>query len=152
VFDRNSIPLDSQLCFALYSTEIAVGRLFKPLLDACGITYTQYLVLCTLWEKDARTVSSIAERLLLEPSTITPLAKRLEHAGFVLRDRNPEDEREVFVRLTEKGAALAPEMNCLAGALQAHSGLSPEQILSLNEKVKSFRDALARGATSPKTD
>jgi MarR family transcriptional regulator, organic hydroperoxide resistance regulator len=149
--DRNSIPLDNQLCFAIYSTEIAVHRLFKPLLDAYGVTYPQYLVLCVLWERDSRTISAIADRLFLEASTITPLVQRLERAGFVGRVRSPEDERRVFVRLTRKGLALAPEMNCLAGALQARSGMSGAQILSLNEKLKSFRDSLANGVADRKT-
>jgi MarR family transcriptional regulator, organic hydroperoxide resistance regulator len=149
--DRNSIPLDNQLCFALYSTEIAVHRLFKPLLDARGITYPQYLVLCVLWERDGRTISAISDRLFLEASTITPLVQRLERAGLVARDRSPEDERQVFVRVTKKGLALASEMNCLAGALQARSGMSAAQILSLNEKLKSFRDTLADGVDNRKT-
>ncbi len=149
--DQNSIPLDNQLCFALYSTEIAVHRLFKPLLDASGITYPQYLVLCVLWERNARTISGIAERLFLEASTITPLVQRLERAGFVARERGPEDERQVFVCLTERGSALAPEMSCLAGALQARSGMSAVQILSLNEKIKSFREALSNAVDDGET-
>ncbi len=140
---HKSIPLERQLCFALYSAEMAVMRAFKPLLDARRITYPQYLVLCTLWERNERTVSAIGERLSLEPSTITPLLKRLETAGFVRRERNPEDERQVFVRLTAKGAALEPEMNCLTETLQARSGMTADQILSLNDDVQSFRDAVA---------
>ncbi len=140
-----SIPLDSHLCFALYSAVIAVNRVYRPLLDAHGLTYPQYLVLCTLWEQDGRTISAIGARLSLEPSTITPLIKRLEHAGLVRRQRNPKDERQVFVRLTAKGTALQPEMSCLTQTLLERSGLTVNQILSLNEEVKSLRQALVKG-------
>src|ERR1700754_1554145 len=93
------LPLDAQLCFSLYSTSIAINRLYKPMLDSLGLTYPQYLVLSVLWEKDGRTISAIADRLALEPSTITPLVKRLEAAGFVERQRNAKDERVVNVTL-----------------------------------------------------
>lgn len=96
------IPLDSQLCFSLYGTTIAINRTYKPMLDAMGITYPQYLVLSTLWEGDGQTISAIADRLALEPSTITPLVKRLEAAGFVQRLRSTKDERLVGVHLTDK--------------------------------------------------
>jgi DNA-binding MarR family transcriptional regulator len=108
----NDITLDQQLCFALYSASIAIGRAYKPLLDALEITYPQYLVLSTLWERDAQSVGTIADRLALESSTITPLVKRLEQAGFVVR-RNPEDERQVVVSLTAKGTAMREKSRCL---------------------------------------
>ncbi len=82
------IPLDHQLCFSLYSASMAIGRAYKPLLDALEITYPQYLVLSTLWEGGAQSVGGIADRLALESSTVTPLVKRLEQAGFVARKRN----------------------------------------------------------------
>ena len=103
----NPIPLDSQLCFSLYGASIAINRTYKPMLDALGVTYPQYLVLSALWETDGQTITAIADRLALEPSTITPLMKRLEQAGFVGRQRNPEDERQVEVRLTAKGRNFA---------------------------------------------
>ena len=84
------LPLDAQLCFSLYSTSIAINRLYKPMLDSLGVTYPQYLVLSTLWERDGQTISAIADRLALEPSTITPLMKRLEAAGFVAAQAQPE--------------------------------------------------------------
>src|SRR5688572_22363712 len=94
-----SIPLEGQLCFSIYSATLAINRLYKPMLDRLGITYPQYLVLSVLWEEDGQTIGAIAERLALEPSTITPLVKRLEAAGLVGRLRNPADERQVQVRL-----------------------------------------------------
>ncbi len=102
----DEIPLDYQLCFALHGASMAIGRAYKPLLDALEITYPQYLVLSTLWERGAQTVGAIADRLALESSTVTPLVKRLEQADFVVRNRNPEDERQVVVGLAAKGTAL----------------------------------------------
>ena len=79
--------LNQLLCFSLYSASMAVNRTYKPLLDELGITYPQYLVLNALWEEDGQTVGSIAERLSLESSTVTPLIKRLESAALLTRER-----------------------------------------------------------------
>src|ERR1700742_4077492 len=97
------LPLDRQLGFSLYGAFMAVSRTYKPWLDKLGLTYPQYLVLSVLWEGDDQTITGIAARLDLEPSTITPLVKRLELAGHVVRQRNPADERQVKVSLTEQG-------------------------------------------------
>ena len=115
--------LDDQLCFALYAASMAVGRAYKPMLDALGITYPQYLVLHALWEEDARTVGAIAERLALESSTVTPLVKRLEAAGHVTRQRDPRDERQVRVTLTDSGRTLREQCGCLGETLVARSGM-----------------------------
>ena len=136
-------PLDEQLCFSLYSASMAVGRAYKPLLDAIGITYPQYLVLHALWEQDARTIGAIAERLALESSTVTPLVKRLEAAGHVTRQRNPNDERQVRVLLTDSGRELRQRCGCLAEELVARSGLSVDQLAALNQQVATLRRALA---------
>ena len=91
---------------SLYAASIAVNRTYKPMLDEFGLTYPQYLVLSTLWEQDGLLVSAIADRLALESSTITPLVKRMESAGLLTRERNPMDERQVIVSLTEEGRSL----------------------------------------------
>lgn len=135
--------LDDQLCFALYAASMAVGRAYKPMLDALGITYPQYLVLHALWEEDARTVGTIAERLALESSTVTPLVKRLEAAGHVARRRDPRDERQVRVALTDSGLALRERCGCLGETLVARSGMSLAQIDALNRQVSALRAALA---------
>ncbi|MCR6502946.1 MarR family transcriptional regulator [Shinella sp. CPCC 101442] len=141
--DAHTIPLDSQLCFSIYGTTIAINRAYKPMLDALGITYPQYLVLSTLWEGDGQTISAIADRLALEPSTITPLVKRLEAAGFVTRRRSTKDERLVGVHLTDKGRDLQAETGCLTDTLLQRSGMTVEEIVALNESVQKLRDALA---------
>jgi DNA-binding MarR family transcriptional regulator len=139
---KEPLPLDMQLCFSLYSTSIAINRLYKPMLDSLGVTYPQYLVLSTLWEGDGQTISAIADRLALEPSTITPLMKRLEAAGFVSRQRNPADERQVQVYLTAKGRGLREEVSCLTDALLENSKLTIPEMIALNTQVQRLRDAL----------
>ncbi|HET6971654.1 MAG TPA: MarR family transcriptional regulator [Phenylobacterium sp.] len=140
------VPLDSQLCFAIYGATIAINRAYRPLLDKLGITYPQFLVLSALWEADGRTIGAIAERLDLEPSTITPLVKRLETAGFVTRQRNPDDERQVHVRLTPRGWSMREETVCLAEALLTRSGLTVQQVQALNAQVRQLRDAVSAPA------
>ncbi|MFI4974347.1 MAG: MarR family winged helix-turn-helix transcriptional regulator [Caulobacterales bacterium] len=139
------LPLDSQLGFSLYGAFIAVGRSYKPWLDRLGLTYPQYLVLSVLWEGDDQTITGIASRLDLEPSTITPLVKRLEQAGHVVRRRNPSDERQVRVLLTDQGRAVRAETKTLAEALDNKSGITVDALVDLNTRIKALRDAF-RGA------
>jgi len=134
--------LDDQLCFSLYGASMAVGRAYKPLLDRMGITYPQYLLLSSLGEEDARSVGAIAERLMLESSTITPLVKRLAGTGLVTRERNPENERQVIVTLTEAGRALLRDCACLGERLVAGSGQSLAELHRLNREIRALRDAL----------
>ncbi len=140
--ENEPLPLNAQLCFSLYSTTIAINRLYKPMLDSLGVTYPQYLVLSTLWEGDGQTISAIADRLALEPSTITPLMKRLESAGFVSRQRNARDERQVQAFLTAKGKSLRADVGCLTQSLLENSQLSVKEMIALNEQVQRLRDAL----------
>jgi MarR family transcriptional regulator, organic hydroperoxide resistance regulator len=138
------LPLDRQLGFGLYSAFMAVSRTYKPWLDKLGLTYPQYLVLCVLWEEDDQTIGAIAARLDLEPSTITPLMKRLEQAGQVTRQRNPADERQVKVTLTAQGRALRAETRSLADALyetSGRAGMTVADVADLNRRVTALRDA-----------
>jgi len=106
------------------------------------VTYPQFLVLNVLWRRDGQNVGSIAQQLALESSTLTPLLKRLESAKLVRRERNPDNERQVVVTLTPKGAALRARGGCLGETLVRTSGQSPEQLHELNAKVKGLRDAI----------
>jgi DNA-binding MarR family transcriptional regulator len=137
------VPLDGQLCFSIYSAGIAINRAYKPLLDELGLTYPQYLVLSALWEDGEQTVGGIAARLDLEPSTITPLVKRLEQAGLVARRRNPEDERQVRVTLTDKGRALRGPAGCLLDELLRRSGLTVDELIDLNARVRRLKVAVS---------
>lgn len=139
------LPLERQLGFALYGAFIAIGRTYKPWLDRLGLTYPQYLVLSVLWEEDDQTISGIAARLDLEPSTITPLVKRLEEAGHVVRRRNPSDERQVKVGLTDQGRAIRAQTKTLADALYAKAGMSVDELSDLNTRIRALRDAFRAG-------
>lgn len=139
----DDIKLDDHLCFALYSASMAVTRLYKPLLDGLGITYPQYLVLNALRDAETLTIGGLASRLSLEPSTITPLVKRLEAAGLVARARSPHDEREVRVSLTDAGAEVVGRTACLAEALLAKSGMGLGELAQLRDLVRDFRTKVA---------
>ena len=136
------IPLDEQLCFSLYTATIAINRAYKPVLDRLGITYPQFLVLQALHEQPDRTIGQIAERLSLESSTITPLIKRLEAAGLVSRSRDPKDERQVRVRLTDLGAARWQETGCLGPLILARSGMDMAEVRALNDRLHALNAAL----------
>ena len=110
------LRLDRQLCFAVYSAAHAFTAAYKPLLEPFGLTYPQYLVLLVLWERDGLNVKEIGARLHLDSGTITPLLKRLESAKLLKRSRDPQDERNLRVQLTEAGRSLRHQV---AGAREA---------------------------------
>ncbi|WP_242150271.1 MarR family winged helix-turn-helix transcriptional regulator [Sphingomonas sp. BAUL-RG-20F-R05-02] len=140
---RRAAPsLDQLLCFSLYGANMAINRVYKPLLDGLGLTYPQYLVLNVLWEHGTETVGGIAERLALESSTITPLVKRLEQAGLVERRRNPADERQVVVSPTDAGRAMQERTHCLGAELFAAAGQPVEKLIALTREVQALRDSL----------
>ncbi len=137
-------PLDEQLCFAVYAANMAIQRSYKPLLDQLGLTYPQYLALHVLWEEDGRTIGTIAQRLSLESSTVTPLVKRLEAAGLLMRERDPQDERQVRVRLTPTGHDMRDRCGCLGEELIARSGMEVDDLKALKAEVHALRQALER--------
>lgn len=138
-------PLDRQICFTLYATSMAITRAYKPLLDGLGLTYPQYLVLCTLGEGGAMTIGAIATRLDLESSTVTPLVKRLEGAGLVERRRGLDDERKVEVTMTPAGHGLLEKSGCLGDLLLTRSGMAPDELEDLNKRVQALRTEIVKG-------
>ena len=103
---REAMKLDNQLCFPLYAAARNVINLYTPLLKPLGLTYTQYIVLLVLWEKDGVSVTEIGERLMLDNGTLSPLLKKMEQAGYVERRRCRKDDRIVEITLTEAGRTL----------------------------------------------
>jgi DNA-binding MarR family transcriptional regulator len=130
------------LCYSIYSAGLAIQRTYKPLLDELGITYPQYLLLNVLWEEDHLTIGDIGERLGIESSTLSPLVKRLQAAGLVERTRNPADERQVFVELTDQSKALEERAACMGVAVFGEAGISIERLFRLRDEVNTLRDAL----------
>jgi MarR family transcriptional regulator, organic hydroperoxide resistance regulator len=140
------LKLGDFLCFSLYSASHAFTRVYKPLLDRLGLTYPQYLVMVLLWEKDGQSVGQIGEQLFLESSTLTPLLKRLEMAGHVRRDRNPADERQVLVRLTDAGRALKDQTADFWNHLSDAVGMTVQDMVDLRDNIQSLRANLNRFA------
>ncbi|MEU1474131.1 MarR family transcriptional regulator [Streptomyces sp. NPDC005760] len=124
---EQSLLLDDQVCFALYAASRAVTARYRPLLDELGLTYPQYLVMLVLWEQDSVSVRELGTALQLESSTLSPLLKRLEAAGLLRRERRPDDERSVAIRLTEEGAALRQRARAVPPAMGDAMGLTPDQ-------------------------
>lgn len=134
------------ICFAVYSTNHAFSRVYKPLLEQLGVTYPQYLVLATLWAKGDQKVGSLGEMLFLEYSTLTPLLKRLEGLGLITRTRDPDDERQVHIGLTRQGAALREKARDFSSCVDGATGLSAEALRKLRMSIQAVRTALLEAA------
>ncbi|MTI47106.1 MarR family winged helix-turn-helix transcriptional regulator [Sporosalibacterium faouarense] len=129
------LKIDNQLCFALYSASKAIVNTYKPLLKDIGITYTQYITLLVLWEKDNITVKELGKKLNLDSGTLTPLLKRLETKGILERIRNPEDERNVCVKLTSKGVSLKDKASEIPMKAFCTTGMSIDEASDLKERL-----------------
>lgn len=138
--------LDQQLCFALYSANLAMHKVYRPLLRKLGLTYPQYLVMLVLWEQDAQTVSSIGERLFLDSATLTPLLKRLESAGLLTRTRAVEDERQVVIELTGEGRKLKQQANAIPPAVFCAADCTSNELRSIKIELERLRENLARNS------
>jgi DNA-binding MarR family transcriptional regulator len=136
------IPLDKHVCFALYSSSLAMTKVYKPLLKTFGLTYPQYLVMLALWERDSQKVSDIGEVLYLDSGTLTPLLKKMEMAGFVERVRSKEDERQVIVSLTIKGRKLKDKSLTIPACVLEASGCELPALQSIAEQLKVLRSNL----------
>lgn len=136
------LQLDNQLCFALYSTSLAMTKLYKPMLEEMGLTYPQYLAMLVLWEQDGLTVSELGERLYLDSGTLTPLLKRMESAGLLSRIRAVEDERRVHITLTAAGRKLKARAAKIPGCILSATQCSIPELVSLTQQVQSFRNRL----------
>ncbi|WP_085317242.1 MarR family winged helix-turn-helix transcriptional regulator [Derxia lacustris] len=140
----DALRLDRQLCFALYSTSLAMTKAYRPLLADLGLTYPQYLVMLLLWERDGLGVGELGERLFLDSATLTPLLKRLEGAGLIARSRDPADERRVLVGLTAAGQALRTRAGAVPAGVLAASGCGMDELLSLKTQLEALRTQLQR--------
>jgi len=138
----DALLLDNQVCFALHSTSLLMTKVYKPLLQALGLTYPQYLAMLVLWEQDGLTVGEISQRLLTDPGSLTPLLKRLESEGLLKRSRSREDERVVLVQLTDKGRALQADAQRVPQCILQASGHSAEQLRKLQADLLALRAQL----------
>jgi DNA-binding MarR family transcriptional regulator len=136
------LKLDHQLCFALYSTSLAMTKFYKPLLDPLGLTYPQYLAMLVLWEGDGITVSQLGERLALDSGTLTPLLKRLEAQALVRRLRDTADERRVLLQLTPAGRALKAKALAVPESVACAAGCALDELAALTATLKALRDQI----------
>jgi MarR family transcriptional regulator, organic hydroperoxide resistance regulator len=141
-----STPLDDQLCFALYTASRAIMGRYRPLLDALGLTYPQYLVMLVLWERGDSTVTGIGHALELETGTLSPLLKRLEAAGLVTRTRHRDDERSVVVALTPAGRALEARTAEAQLHVKEATEISGRELVELRAVLHRLSDRLRSGA------
>jgi DNA-binding MarR family transcriptional regulator len=147
--DAKAAKMADFMCFAIYSTNLAYSRVYKPVLEQLGLTYPQYVAIIALYEEDQQTVKALSEKLFLEPSTVTPMLKRLEAMGYLRRARDTVDERNVRVSLTDEGRALREKgLRFRARTMQA-SGLPPEQFNLLQKAIVQLRDNLVASAADP---
>lgn len=142
----DELGLDAQLCFALYSAQLAMSKVYRQLLAGLDLTYPQYLVMLVLWERDGITVSDLGERLFLDSATLTPLLKRMQVAGLVTRTRGLEDERQVLISLTEAGRAMKSMASSVPGAVFCAAECPPDAAKSLMAELRRLRSSLARHA------
>lgn len=142
--DYSNLNLDHQLCFLVYSTNLALNQLYRKLLTPLGLTYPQYLVMLVLWEKDGLTVSEIGEKLFLESSTLTPLLKKLQSNGIVNRKRSTKDERQVIISLTAQGHALKLKAVDIPLQVAQASACDLDSITQLKDLLSNLRENISK--------
>jgi DNA-binding MarR family transcriptional regulator len=138
----NMLALENQFCFALYSSSLALTKAYKPMLDALGLTYPQYLVMLVLWEQDDVLVKDIGHALFLDSGTLTPLLKRLEANGMLQRHRDETDERQVRITLTPSGRELRSAALDIPQKILCASGQSKETLMELRSQLSDLRNEL----------
>ena len=146
------MELDRQLCFALYSATRAVTQLYRPVLDALGLTYPQYLVMLVLWERGAATVKQLGQALELDSGTLSPLLKRLEAQGYVRRRRSTVDERSVVVDLTATGTALRTRASGVPRRIACATGMELDEIDALRQNLVRLTEAVSAHQLEPEGD
>ncbi len=129
------LKLENQLCFPLYACSKEIIRKYKPFLDPLGLTYTQYITLMALWEEDNLTVKALGEKLYLDSGTLTPLLKKMEGQKLIKRIRSADDERNVYIKLTEEGILLKDKAAAVPEQIGKCFSLSNEEVFSLHQTL-----------------
>ncbi|WP_373484055.1 MarR family winged helix-turn-helix transcriptional regulator [Acetobacterium sp.] len=129
--NNEQLKLENQLCFPLYASAKEVVKRYKPYLDEIGLTYTQYIAMMVLWEHKTINVKTLGEYLYLDSGTLTPLLKRLESAGFIERNRDLNDERNVIIRLTSAGEALQGPASLIPDKIKQCLSITQEEAITL---------------------
>jgi DNA-binding MarR family transcriptional regulator len=132
------LKLDNQLCFALVTAARNVVSVYRPILEPLGLTHPQYLVMLALWERAPRSLAELADELAMEPATLSPLVKRLEAQGRVVRARNANDERVLEIGLTDAGTALREEALAVPPDVMRRVGMDAAEIAALRDALVQF--------------
>ena len=140
---NHHLKLDKQLCFPLYAASNLLVRVYRPLLEPLGLTYSQYLVMLVLWERDGRSVGDLGQCLYLDSGTLTPLLKRMEKAGLLLRSRDPDDERRVLISLTQQGLEMQLEAKKIPQQLLQK--VNVQNIEQLRDSMQDLVEILDKG-------
>ncbi|WP_370677728.1 MarR family winged helix-turn-helix transcriptional regulator [Pleomorphomonas sp. PLEO] len=140
--DADLPQIGDLLCFSIYSAGLAFNQLYRPMLEEIGLTYPQFLVMVALWSREGRTVKELGEALFLDSSTLTPLLKRLEAAGLISRCRNPKDERQVLLAVTDEGNSLRARAASISRAVGEAIGLDTEATLVMRARLNALRDGI----------
>ncbi|MCU7710674.1 MarR family transcriptional regulator [Priestia sp. JV24] len=136
------LQLENQLCFSIYATSREITKVYKPLLDKLGVTYPQYLALLVLWEHETLSVKKMGELLYLDSGTLTPMLKRMQDQELVIRERSHEDERVVFISLTEKGKKLRDKACHIPEEVFSMTHKSQRELEKLKETLQELLQSL----------
>ncbi len=145
---KRLLQLDHFFCFQLYAASRALTGLYRPLLEPLGLTYPQYLVMVVLWEKETLNVKQLGEKLFLDSGTLTPLLKKLEGQGLVLRQRSSTDERQVIIGLTSRGRALRGSAESIPATLLCQLNMSEGEAGQFHQTIRTFLSGLHSQLTS----
>jgi MarR family transcriptional regulator, organic hydroperoxide resistance regulator len=145
---NDNLDLEAQLCFALYSATLALGKAYAPILADLRLTYPQYLVMLVLWQEDGLTVRALGEQLHLNSGTLTPMLKRMEQAGLVRRTRDTQDERLVRTELTEAGHDLRARALHVPCKVAEVMGLPVDRMMQIKDDLQEVRQSLEAAGTA----
>lgn len=138
----DAMKLENQFCFVVYALSREIIKVYRPFLNEIGLTYTQYLVMLVLWEKDGIPLKDLGTSLNLDSGTLTPLLKKLEQSGHIIRKRDLKDERNLIIHLTEMGKELIDKAESVPGEIRCKLPLKDEEIASLREQIKDILKSL----------
>ena len=124
----DSLKLENQLCFPLYACSKEITRRYKPFLSKLDLTYTQYITMMVLWEARELSVKELGDKLFLDSGTLTPLLKKLEAKGYLTRNRSVKDERNLIIKITDKGMALREEALAVPQEIRSCISLTDDEL------------------------
>ena len=142
--ENNLLALDNQLCFALYVCSKEIIRKYTPILEPRGLTYTSYITLLCLWEKDNVTVKELGERLFLDSGTLTPLLKRMEAQGLLTRTRGGKDERTVYIKLTDNGRNMKEKCTDIPNQMMCQNIIDMEKAAPLLKTLHQIMENMTK--------